>query len=91
MSTIKSPYESLAVDFASNLAWFFFQFADDTIYACGHNPRHMQLLGALVHNFLLFRAAIIRVVALLQSYRLDGTFMASRSILFEMELFFIKY
>ena len=45
----------------------FLQFADDTIYACGHNLRHMQLLGARAHNFLLFRAAITRVVALLHS------------------------
>ena len=28
---------------------------------------HMQLLGARAHNFLLFRAAIARVVALLRS------------------------
>ena len=43
------------------------QFTDDTIYACGHNLRHMQLLGAREHNFLLFRAAITHVVVLLQS------------------------
>ena len=43
------------------------QFADNALYACGHNLRHMQLLGARTHNFLLFRAAITRVVALLQS------------------------
>ena len=52
----------------SRLTWHgFIRFADDTIYACGHNLRHMQLLGARMHNFLLFRAAITRVVALLQS------------------------
>ena len=43
----------------------FLQFADDTIYACGHNLRHMQLLGARAHNFLLLWAAMTRVVALL--------------------------
>ena len=52
----------------SQVTWHgFLQFADDTIYACGHNLRHMQLLGARAHNFLLFQAAITRVVALLQS------------------------
>ena len=52
----------------SQVIWHgFLQFADDTIYACGHNLRHMQLLGAYAHNFLLFRAEITRVVALLQS------------------------
>ena len=49
----------------SQVTWHgFIQFTDDTIYACGHNLRHMQLLGACAHNFLLFRAAITRVVAL---------------------------
>ena len=61
-----SPYESLAVDFASNLARFL-QFADDTINTGGHNLRHMQLLGACPHNFLLFRVAITHGLALLQS------------------------
>ena len=52
----------------SRVTWHgFLQFADDTIFACGHNLRHMQLLGARAHNFLLFRAAITRVVTLLQS------------------------
>ena len=50
----------------SRVTWHgFLQFADDTIYVCGHNLRHMQLLGACAHNFLLFQAAIARVVALL--------------------------
>ena len=50
----------------SRVTWHgFVQFTDDTIYACGHNLRRMQLLGACVHNFLLFRAAITHVVALL--------------------------
>ena len=53
----------------SRVTWHgFLQFADDTIYACEHNPRHMQLLGARAHNFLLFRATMTCVVALLQSY-----------------------
>ena len=39
----------------------FLQFTDDTIYACGHNLRHVQLIGARVHNFVLLRAAIARV------------------------------
>ena len=31
----------------SRVTWHgFLQFADDTIYACGHNLRLMQLLGA---------------------------------------------
>ena len=52
----------------SRVTWHGFQqFADDTIYACGHNLRHIQLLGARVHYFILFQAAIIHVVALLQS------------------------
>ena len=52
----------------SRVTWHgFLQFADDTIYACGHNLRHLQLLGAHAHNFLLFWVAITRVVALLQS------------------------
>ena len=52
----------------SRVTWHgFLQFADGTIYACGHNLRHMQLLGARAYNFLLFRAAITRVVVLLQS------------------------
>ena len=43
----------------------FLQFADDTIYANAHTYlRDMQLLGACVHNFLLFQAAMTGVVAL---------------------------
>ena len=49
------------------------------------SERH-AVLGAHVLNLLLFRAAMTHVVAF--SPRLDGTFMASQSILFEMELFF---
>ena len=49
--------------------------------------RDMQLLGACANNFLLFQSAMTRVVALLQP-RLDGTFMASRLVLFEIVLFF---
>ena len=52
----------------SQVTWHgFLQFADNTIYVCEHNLRHMQLLGARAHNFLLYRAASTRVVALLRS------------------------
>ena len=55
----------------------FLQFADDNLCKCSY-LRDMQLLGAHVHNFLLFQAAMACVVALLQSYkRLYGTFMVS--------------
>ena len=56
------------LQFTSRVTWHgFLQFAFDTIYACRHNLRHMQLLGACAHNFLLFRTAITHVVALVQS------------------------
>ena len=44
----------------------FIQFTDDTIYASAYYLRDMQLLGARAHNFLLFRSAMTRVVALAQ-------------------------
>ena len=59
----------------------FLQFADNTIYACGYNLRYMQLLGASVHNFFLFWAAITLVVALLVLSKMELLWLLDRSYL----------
>ena len=84
MLTIELPCESLAVDFASHLAWVSSVHRQHNLCKCTYLG-DMQLLEEHMCIISFCNDKYCSVV----SPRLDDTFMASQTILFEMELFFI--